>query len=204
MPEPAHPPHSTTSNPTATRTLRITTPQRVLPVRNNSANSGLPERRSRLRGCRRHVLKSFRTPRKPIGYSQVPVSANADFAWAWIGTADPCRQLLIRRSLIPNANGVRELWLCLCLAPEHRSAALPALIKIAGRRWPVEKDLQVGKAAFDSTVLRPTPHYYATSYWQWPRSPWQPSPPPTRTTRSAHIYTDNSILGLIPLTVADV
>jgi SRSO17 transposase len=70
------------------------------------------------------------------------------YAWAWIGTASPRHHLLIRRSLTPNAKGVREIAFYLCFVPEGRPATLRSLIKVAGRRWPVEEDFQVGKDAF--------------------------------------------------------
>jgi SRSO17 transposase len=81
------------------------------------------------------------------------------YAWAWIGTADPRRHLLIRRSLVPNAKGVREVAFYLCFAPEHRPVTLRTLIAIAGRRWPVEEDFQVGKTAFglDHSQVRTYP-----------------------------------------------
>jgi SRSO17 transposase len=81
------------------------------------------------------------------------------YAWAWIGTADPRRHLLIRRSLVPNTKGVRELAFYLCFAPEHHPVTLRTLIKIAGRRWPVEEDFQVGKTAFglDHSQVRTYP-----------------------------------------------
>lgn len=78
------------------------------------------------------------------------------YAWAWVGTADPRRHLLIRRSLVANDKGVRELAFYLCFAPEDRPVTLRALIKVAGRRWPIEEDFQVGKDAFglDHTQVR--------------------------------------------------
>jgi len=81
------------------------------------------------------------------------------YAWAWIGTASPRHHLLIRRSLTPNAKGVREVAFYLCFAPEGRPATLRTLIKIAGRRWPVEEDFQVGKDAFglDHSQVRTYP-----------------------------------------------
>src|SRR3954467_362620 len=67
--------------------------------------------------------------------------------------------LLIRRSLVPNANGVREVAFYLCFVPEGRPARLRTLIAIAGRRWPVEEDFQVGKDAFglDHSQVRTYP-----------------------------------------------
>lgn len=70
------------------------------------------------------------------------------YAWAWAATADPQRHLLIRRSLTPNAKGIREVAFYLCFAPAGRPVTLRTLIKVAGRRWPVEEDFQTGKDAF--------------------------------------------------------
>jgi SRSO17 transposase len=81
------------------------------------------------------------------------------YAWAWFGTADPRRHLLIRRSLTTNDKGIRELAFYLCFAPEERPVTLHTLIKIAGRRWPVEEDFQIGKDAFglDHSQVRTYP-----------------------------------------------
>ncbi|MFL6053647.1 MAG: transposase [Actinoallomurus sp.] len=81
------------------------------------------------------------------------------YAWAWIGTADPRRHLLIRRSLTPNAKGVREVAFYLCFAPAGRRVTLRTLITVAGRRWPVEEDFQTGKDAFglDHSQVRTYP-----------------------------------------------
>ncbi len=81
------------------------------------------------------------------------------YAWAWIGTADPRRHLLIRRSLVPNATGVHEVAFYLCFAPEGRPVTLRTLILIAGRRWPIEEDFQTGKDAFglDHSQVRTYP-----------------------------------------------
>src|SRR3954467_22070 len=67
--------------------------------------------------------------------------------------------LLIRRSLVPNANGVREVAFYLCFVPEGRPARLRTLIGVAGRRWPVEEDFQTGKDAFglDHSQVRTYP-----------------------------------------------
>ena len=58
-----------------------------------------------------------------------------------------------------NAKGVRELAFYLCFAPEGRPVTLRTLIKVAGRRWPVEEDFQVGKDAFglDHSQVRTYP-----------------------------------------------
>jgi SRSO17 transposase len=81
------------------------------------------------------------------------------YAWAWIGTADPRRHLLIRRSLVPNEKGIREVAFYLCFVPEGRPATLRTLIRVAGRRWPVEEDFQTGKDAFglDHSQVRTYP-----------------------------------------------
>lgn len=81
------------------------------------------------------------------------------YAWAWVGTADPRRHLLIRRSLTPNAKGVREVAFYLCFAPQGRPVTLRTLIAVAGRRWPVEEDFQTGKDAFglDHSQVRTYP-----------------------------------------------
>jgi hypothetical protein len=42
------------------------------------------------------------------------------YAWAWVATASRHHHLLIRRSLISNAKGVRELAFYLCFVPEGR------------------------------------------------------------------------------------
>jgi SRSO17 transposase len=81
------------------------------------------------------------------------------YAWAWIGTADPRHHLLIRRSLVPNTKGVRELAFYRCFVPEGRPATLRTLIGVAGRRWPVEEDFQTAKDAFglDHSQVRTYP-----------------------------------------------
>ncbi|MFD0852492.1 transposase, partial [Actinomadura adrarensis] len=81
------------------------------------------------------------------------------YAWAWVATTSPRHHLLIRRSLAPNAKGVRELAFYLCFAPEGRPVTLRTLIAVAGRRWPVEEDFQVAKDAFglDHSQVRTYP-----------------------------------------------
>lgn len=51
------------------------------------------------------------------------------YAWAWIATADPHRHLLIRRSLVPNAKGIREVAFYLCFAPEGHRVTLRTLTR---------------------------------------------------------------------------
>jgi SRSO17 transposase len=81
------------------------------------------------------------------------------YAWAWIATAHPRRYLLIRRSLVPNDKGIREVAFYRCFVPEGRPATLRMLILVAGRRWPVEEDFQTGKDAFglDHSQVRTYP-----------------------------------------------
>jgi SRSO17 transposase len=81
------------------------------------------------------------------------------YAWAWAATASPRHHLLIRRNLTPNTKGEHELAFFWCFVPEDRPATLKALIRIAGMRWPVEEDFQVGKDAFglDHSQVRTYP-----------------------------------------------
>ncbi len=65
---------------------------------------------------------------------------------------------MIRRSLVPNEKGIREVAFYLCFVPEGRPVTLHTLIAVAGRRWPVEEDFQVGKtgtSGADATKLAP-------------------------------------------------
>jgi SRSO17 transposase len=66
------------------------------------------------------------------------------YGWAWIATASSCHHLLVRRNL---ANPV-EVAFFYCYVPAGRPATLPILVAIAGRRWPVEEDFQIGKDHF--------------------------------------------------------
>lgn len=81
------------------------------------------------------------------------------YAWAWIATRSPRHHLLIRRSLTPNAKGELELAFLWCFAPHNRPVTLRVLVTVAGRRWPVEEDFQVGKDAFglDHSQVRTYP-----------------------------------------------
>jgi SRSO17 transposase len=75
-----------------------------------------------------------------------------DYAWAWAATASPRHWVLIRRSMGDPA----DLAFYYCHAPAGRPASLPALIKVAGKRWPVEECLQQGKgqAGLDQHQVR--------------------------------------------------
>jgi SRSO17 transposase len=66
------------------------------------------------------------------------------YDWAWVATASPRHHLLIRRNL----SDPTDQAFFYCHIPEGRPATLPAMVKIAGRRWPVEEDFQTGKDQF--------------------------------------------------------
>jgi SRSO17 transposase len=68
-----------------------------------------------------------------------------DYQWAWIGTASPAHSLLIRRNL----SDPSDLAYFYCYSPPSRPpAALALLVRIAGGRWPVEEDFEIGKDHF--------------------------------------------------------
>ena len=75
-----------------------------------------------------------------------------DYAWAWAGTSSPRHWVLIRRSL----TDPDDLAFFYCHAPAGRPVSLPVLIKVAGKRWPVEECLQQGKgqAGLDQHQVR--------------------------------------------------
>ncbi len=64
-----------------------------------------------------------------------------DYAWAWAATASPRHRVLIRRSLTDRD----DMAFYYCHAPQGRPVSLPVLIRVAGKRWPVEECLQQGK-----------------------------------------------------------
>ncbi len=75
-----------------------------------------------------------------------------DYAWAWAATASPRHQVLIRRSL----SDPSDLAFFYCHAPHGRPVSLTVLIKVAGKRWPVEACVQQGKgqAGLDQHQVR--------------------------------------------------
>ncbi len=75
--------------------------------------------------------------------------------WAWLATVSARRHLLIRRHLRDPA----DLAYFLCHVPAGRACSFTTLIRVAGRRWPVEEDFALGKTWFglaDSQVRRYT------------------------------------------------
>ena len=75
-----------------------------------------------------------------------------DYHWAWAATASPRHHVLIRRSI----SGPSELAYFYCHAPAGRPVSLPALIMVAGKRWPAEECHQQGKgqAGLDQHQVR--------------------------------------------------
>jgi SRSO17 transposase len=79
-----------------------------------------------------------------------------DYDWAWLATASPRHHLLIRRSL---ANPADRAYFS-CHVPAGRPCSFTTLVRVAGRRWPVEEDFRFGKSHFglaDSQVRHYTP-----------------------------------------------
>ncbi len=79
-----------------------------------------------------------------------------DYGWAWLATASARHHLLIRRNLRDHA----DLAYFLCHVPVGRACSFTTLVRVAGRRWPVEEDFALGKSWFglaDSQVR----HYTA-------------------------------------------
>ncbi|MGQ0775425.1 MAG: IS701 family transposase [Pseudonocardiales bacterium] len=66
------------------------------------------------------------------------------YAWAWITTASPRHHLLVRRNLTDPTDQAYFY----CYVPEDRTVTLGTLVRVAGMRWPVEEDFQVGKDQF--------------------------------------------------------
>jgi SRSO17 transposase len=75
-----------------------------------------------------------------------------DYAWAWAATASSRHWILVRRSL----SDPSDLAFYYCHAPEGRPVSLTVLIRVAGRRWPVEECFQLGKgqAGLDQHQVR--------------------------------------------------
>jgi SRSO17 transposase len=78
-----------------------------------------------------------------------------DYGWAWLATSSARHHLLIRRRLTDPA----DLAYFYCHMPVGRSCSFTTLVRVAGRRWPVEEDFRLGKSDFglaDSQVRRYT------------------------------------------------
>ena len=67
-----------------------------------------------------------------------------DYGWAWLATASPRHHLLIRRRLADPAD-LAYFW---CHVPAGRACSFTTLVRVAGRRWPVEEDFRLGKTGF--------------------------------------------------------
>jgi SRSO17 transposase len=79
-----------------------------------------------------------------------------DYGWAWLAIASPRHHLLIRRNL----NDHTDLAFFYCHVPAAGPARFTTLVRVAGRRWPVEEDFEFGKSHFglaDSQFRHYTP-----------------------------------------------
>jgi SRSO17 transposase len=78
-----------------------------------------------------------------------------DYGWAWLATTSSRHHLLLRRHL----TNTTDLAYFYCHVPAGRACSFTTLVRVAGRRWPVEEDFRVGKSDFglaDSQVRRYT------------------------------------------------
>jgi SRSO17 transposase len=79
-----------------------------------------------------------------------------DYSWAWLATSSARHHILIRRHLTNPA----DHGYFLCHVPAGRACSFTTLVRVAGRRWPVEEDFRLGKTDFglaDSQVRHYTP-----------------------------------------------
>jgi SRSO17 transposase len=67
-----------------------------------------------------------------------------DYRWAWLATASACHHLLIRCKRTDPADRAYLL----CHVPAGRACSFATLVRVAGRRWPVEEDFRLGKSDF--------------------------------------------------------
>jgi SRSO17 transposase len=74
------------------------------------------------------------------------------YDWAWIATASPRHQLLIRRKI----SDPTELAYYIAFTPAHYVCSLTDLIKVAGTRWAIEDDFRDAKQSvgLDQTQVR--------------------------------------------------
>jgi DDE superfamily endonuclease len=75
------------------------------------------------------------------------------YDWALVQTLSPRHVLLIRRSI----SDPTKLAFFYCYVPEGTPITMALLVTIAGRRWPVEQDFQLGKACSAGTPARSAP-----------------------------------------------
>lgn len=84
----------------------------------------------------------------PMGWDHASCGAGSKgdrtYGWAWIGTDSDRHHLLARRNLTDPT----DVAFFYCHVPGGRPVTLPVLVAVAGRRWPVEEDFQVGKDRF--------------------------------------------------------
>ncbi len=75
-----------------------------------------------------------------------------DYQWAWAATSSPRHWALIRRS----TRDPSDLAYFYCHTPAGRPVSLSVLVKVAGKRWPVEECHQQGKgqAGLDQHQVR--------------------------------------------------
>jgi hypothetical protein len=81
-----------------------------------------------------------------------------DYDWAWAATASPRHWVLIRRSLTDPS----DMAFFYCHAPAGQPVSLPVLIRVAGKRWPVEECHQQGKGqtGLDQHQVRTWPSFH--------------------------------------------
>ena len=119
-----------------------------------------------------------------------------DYEWALAATSSPRHHVLIRRSISDPADQA----FFYCHAPGL--ASLPTLVKVAGKRWPVEECFQQGKGqtGLDQHQLRLWHSFHRHTVLSMcalalltvtaarpPRrpAPWRPGPQPARTSATA-------------------
>src|SRR5271166_2172814 len=118
-----------------------------------SCKPGLPTGQ-KMRAC--HVARLVPAQAWQTASAGQGSKGERDYDWAWLATASPHHHLLIRRSLADPF----DLAFCYCHVPPGRACSFTTLIRVAGRRWPIEEDFAFGKSHFglaDSQVRHYTP-----------------------------------------------
>jgi SRSO17 transposase len=101
-----------------------------------------------------HTVKTLAGRVPAGGWSQRSCGAGCKghrwYEWAWIATSSPTHQVLLRR----NPDNHQQVTFFYCHAPH--GATLACLVRIAGRRWPVETCFQAAKSilGIDSHQVR--------------------------------------------------